>query len=50
VVDFERALQSYMASAQKALLDKINASGDYGDEIKEGLHAALKDFKANNTW
>ena len=50
VVDFERALQSYMASAHKELLDKINASGDYGDDIKEALHAALKDFKANNTW
>jgi F-type H+-transporting ATPase subunit alpha len=50
VVDFEKALQSYAASAQKELLDKINASGDYSDEIKEALHAALKDFKANNTW
>jgi F-type H+-transporting ATPase subunit alpha len=50
VVDFERALQSYMASAHKDLLDKINASGDYSDDIKEALHAALKDFKANNTW
>jgi F-type H+-transporting ATPase subunit alpha len=50
VVDFERALQSYMASAQKDLLDKINATGDYSDGIKEALHAALKDFKANNTW
>jgi F-type H+-transporting ATPase subunit alpha len=50
VVDFERALQSYMGSAHKELLDKINATGDYSDEIKEALHAALKDFKANNTW
>ena len=50
VVDFERALQSYMASQQKALLEKIDASGDYNDEIQQGLHAAVKDFKANNTW
>jgi F-type H+-transporting ATPase subunit alpha len=50
VVDFERALQSYMASAQQPLLDKINESGDYSDEIKASLHAAVKDFKANNTW
>ncbi len=50
VVDFERALQSYMASAQKPLLDKINELGDYSDEIKAALHDALKDFKANNTW
>jgi F-type H+-transporting ATPase subunit alpha len=50
VVDFERAVQSYMSSAQKALLDKINDTGDYNDEIKSSLHDALKDFKANNTW
>jgi F-type H+-transporting ATPase subunit alpha len=50
VVDFERALQGYMASAQKGLLDQINASGDYNDEIKQALHDAVKDFKANNTW
>jgi len=50
VVDFERALQSYMTSSQKALLDKIDANGDYNDDIQQGLHAAIKDFKANNTW
>ncbi len=50
VVDFERALQSYMASSHKALVDDINASGKYDDEVKSALHSALKDFKANNTW
>jgi F-type H+-transporting ATPase subunit alpha len=50
VVDFERALQSYMNSAQKDVLDKINDTGDYSDQIKDSLHAAIKDFKANNTW
>jgi len=50
VVDFERALQSYVASSHKALLDDINASGKYDDEVKGALHSALKDFKANNTW
>jgi F-type H+-transporting ATPase subunit alpha len=50
VVDFERALQSYMKTAQADLLDQINASGDYNDEIQSAMHAAIKDFKANNTW
>ncbi|WP_462321702.1 F0F1 ATP synthase subunit alpha [Halochromatium sp.] len=50
VVDFERALQSYMASSHKALLDDINASGKYDDEVQGALHSALKDFKANHTW
>jgi len=50
VVDFEQALQGYMKSQQGALLDKIDASGDFNDEIQQAMHAALKDFKANNTW
>jgi len=50
VVDFERALQSYMASSHKGLLDQINASGKYDDEVQSAFHGAIKDFKANNTW
>jgi len=50
VVDFERALQSYMAGSHKQLLDDINASGKYDDAVQSALHDALKDFKANNTW
>jgi F-type H+-transporting ATPase subunit alpha len=50
VVDFESALQTYMATKHQALLDRINESGDYNDEIEQALHAALKDFKASHTW
>ena len=50
VVDFEKALHGYMLSAQAPLVDRINANGDYNAEIEKGLHAAIKDFKANNTW
>ncbi|EIC20721.1 F0F1 ATP synthase subunit alpha [Thiorhodovibrio frisius] len=50
VVAFERALQGYMKSAHKSLIDKIDETGDYSDDIKEALHQAIKDFKANNTW
>ncbi|MCU7804991.1 MAG: F0F1 ATP synthase subunit alpha [Candidatus Thiodiazotropha sp. (ex Lucinoma annulata)] len=50
IVDFENALQGYMKSSQKTLLDKINESGDYNAEIEQALHDALKDFKANHTW
>jgi F-type H+-transporting ATPase subunit alpha len=31
-------------------MDKINAAGDYNDEIQTAMHAAIKDFKSNNTW
>jgi len=50
VVDFEHALQSYMKSARADLLARIDATGDYDQEIADALHAALRDFKANNTW
>lgn len=33
VVDFEAAMQSFIKSNNKDLLDKINASGDFNDEI-----------------
>ncbi len=50
VVPFEAALHSYINSSQTELVAKINESGDYNDEIAEGMRASLDDFKANNTW
>ncbi len=50
VVDFEHALQSYMRGSQSELVGKIDESGDYNEGIANALHAAIKDFKANNTW
>jgi F-type H+-transporting ATPase subunit alpha len=50
VVDFEAALQGYMKSSHGGLLDKINETADYNDEIAAALHEVLKDFKANQTW
>ncbi|MGM0593179.1 MAG: F0F1 ATP synthase subunit alpha, partial [Pseudomonadota bacterium] len=50
VVDFEAALQGYMKSEQTDLLEKINSSGDFNDEIDSALRAALEQFKASNTW
>jgi F-type H+-transporting ATPase subunit alpha len=50
VVDFERALLTYMGSNQAALMDSINETGDYNDDIAGQLQAAIDDFKANHTW
>ncbi|HFC53652.1 MAG TPA: F0F1 ATP synthase subunit alpha, partial [Gammaproteobacteria bacterium] len=50
IVDFEQALHGYLRSSQKELLDKINASGDYNDEIAAAMRKAMDDFKANHTW
>ncbi len=50
IVSFESALHSYMKSSHNDLLDKINASGDFGDEIKDGLKSAISSFKSTGTW
>ncbi|MCE8018663.1 F0F1 ATP synthase subunit alpha [Halomonas sp. MCCC 1A11036] len=50
VLDFERALHEYMRSEHAELLDKINQTGDYNDEIQRGLKQGLEQFKATQSW
>jgi F-type H+-transporting ATPase subunit alpha len=50
VVDFEHALHSYMRANQAELLEKVNSTGDYNDEIEAAMRAAVEDFKATGTW
>ena len=50
VGDFEAALHSYMASSQKALVDKINEAGDLDDAIEAALKSALESFKTTQSW
>ncbi|MBE0510245.1 MAG: F0F1 ATP synthase subunit alpha [Chromatiales bacterium] len=50
VVDFEAALQSYMKSEFADLMNQINESGDYNDNIESALRAAVEKFKSSNTW
>src|SRR3990167_6397731 len=47
---FEDALQSYMKSSQAALMDKINATPEYSDDVAKALRQALEDFKAHHVW
>ncbi len=50
VVDFENALQSFMENSHKALLDKINDTGDWNDELASEMKAAMDDFKSTGSW
>ncbi|WNK20235.1 F0F1 ATP synthase subunit alpha [Halomonas piscis] len=50
VLDFESALHDYAKAEHAALMDKINQSGDYDDETKDGLKSILEQFKATQTW
>ncbi len=48
--DFESALHGYMKSEHSDLLQQINDSGDYNDDIEAKLKECLEDFRKNNTW
>nr|MDJ0834614.1 F0F1 ATP synthase subunit alpha [Gammaproteobacteria bacterium] len=50
VVPFEAAMQAHIRSKNAALLDKINESGDYNDEIEADIKSAIEDFKANGVY
>ncbi|HKK22504.1 MAG TPA: F0F1 ATP synthase subunit alpha [Pseudohaliea sp.] len=50
VPDFEQSLLKVFKSEHKELFDKINASGDYDDDIAAELKKVADDFKANGTW
>ena len=48
--DFETALLSYMNSEHKDLMDTINVSGDYNDDIEATFDKAMKKFISTQTW
>ncbi|RMD80538.1 MAG: F0F1 ATP synthase subunit alpha [Gammaproteobacteria bacterium] len=48
--DFEAALHAYMKSEHKELMDRINATGDYNDEIAAELRQAIETFKKTHVW
>lgn len=50
VRDFEAGLQGYIRSEHSKLLEKINATGDYNDEIQKALSDAVTQYKATHTW
>lgn len=50
IVDFEAALHSYAHSNHKAVIDNINETGAYNDEVLAGLKKVVEDFKANGTY
>ncbi|MDW3095936.1 MAG: F0F1 ATP synthase subunit alpha [Gammaproteobacteria bacterium] len=50
VVAFEAAMHDYLRSNNKDLLDKINDTGDYNDDIEAAIKQAVEAFKANGVW
>jgi len=50
VVDFERALLDFMNNSHAELLESINRTGDWNDDLAGKMKAALDDFKATGSW
>lgn len=50
VGDFEAALLSYMKAEHGDLLDQVNQSGDWNDDIEASYKAALEKFVSTQTW
>lgn len=50
VLDFESALHSFMNSEKKELMDTINQSGNYNDDIESQLTEAFDNFKSTQSW
>jgi F-type H+-transporting ATPase subunit alpha len=50
IVAFEAALHAHVRSNNQELLDKINESGDYNDDIAAEIKAAIEDFKVNGVY
>jgi len=50
VLDFEAALHSFMGSECSALMNNINATGDFSKETAAALKEALDKFVATQAW
>lgn len=48
--DFESALLSYMGSEHAGLMNEINETGSYTDEIADTFKSAIEKFKSTQTW
>ncbi|MGR8919794.1 MAG: F0F1 ATP synthase subunit alpha [Gammaproteobacteria bacterium] len=48
--DFEAGLHAMVDSKHADLVEKINQTGDYDDDIEAALKAAIEDFKSNHSW
>jgi F-type H+-transporting ATPase subunit alpha len=50
VLAFEANLHGFMKSKHSALMDKINSTGDYSDEIKQNMKEAIESFVKTGSW
>jgi F-type H+-transporting ATPase subunit alpha len=47
---FEAALQAHFANTLGDVIGKINATGDWNDELEAAFKKGIEDFKSTGTW
>ncbi len=50
VREYEAQLLAFFRSEESELLARINATGDFSDDIKNGIHAAIERFNKTHNW
>ena len=50
IMSFEKALHEFVRNNHKDLIDLINSSLDYNDDMAAKMKIALDDFKTNGVW
>jgi F-type H+-transporting ATPase subunit alpha len=50
IVDFEAALHAHVNENFGELIEKINSTGEYDDEIQAGMKTAVEDFKRTGAY
>jgi F-type H+-transporting ATPase subunit alpha len=50
VLAFEEALHAHFANTRGELMDRINASGDWNDEIEAEYRAGIEEFKKTGSY
>ena len=48
--DFESALLAYMNSEHTDVMQQVNASGNYDDDIAAVFKTGIEQFRATQTW
>ena len=50
IVSFESGLHTYMAENHADLVTRVNAEGDWNDELEAAFHDVMKAFKETGSW
>ena len=50
ILAFEEALHAHFANTQGELIDRINGSGDWNDEIEAAYKGGIEEFKKTGSW